>query len=130
MVLGSSYLYDRKAIFYREQNQYHFFKKGIEYVVHSHHTKADKSLFIVEQLKQEAYDRKYVVVQSKEPKKEIIKVNYKQIALLKESKIVHQQELQCDKLSFVSTMKGKQGMVSTMSILSMLLMGLLPFSSA
>ena len=41
MVLGSLYLYARKAIFYREHNQYHFFKKVIEYVVHSHHTKAN-----------------------------------------------------------------------------------------
>jgi hypothetical protein len=28
MVLGSPYLYDRKAIFYREQNQYHLTKEG------------------------------------------------------------------------------------------------------
>lgn len=68
MVLGSPYLYDRKAIFYREQNQYHLFKKGIEYVVHSHHTKGDKYPFIVEQLKQVSYSSKDVVVQSKEPK--------------------------------------------------------------
>ena len=26
IVLGSSYLYDRKKIFYREHNQYHLFK--------------------------------------------------------------------------------------------------------
>lgn len=93
MVLGSPYLYDRKEIFYREQNQYHLFQKGIEYIVHYHHTKGDKFVFIVEQLKQEAYANKYVVVQSKEPKQEKIKASYKQIALLKESKIVHLQEL-------------------------------------
>lgn len=69
------------------------FKKGIEYVVHSHNTKAEKSLFIVEQLKQTAYAIKDVVVQSKEHKQEIIKVNYKRIDRLKESKVVHQQEL-------------------------------------
>ena len=74
MVLGSWYLYDRKAIFYKEQNQYHLFKKGIEYVVHSHHTKVNKFLFIVEQLKQAAYASKDVRVKSKEPKKEIIKL--------------------------------------------------------
>ena len=49
--------------------------------------------FIVEQLKQATYANKDVVVQSKEPKQEIIKVNYKQIALLKESKIEYRQEL-------------------------------------
>ena len=27
IVLGSPYLYDRKEIFYREHNQYHFFKE-------------------------------------------------------------------------------------------------------
>lgn len=68
------------------------FKKGIEYVLHSHHTKADKSLFIVEQLKQATYANKDVVLQSKEPKQEIFKVSYKWIDLLKEYKIVHQQE--------------------------------------
>jgi len=105
------------------------FKKGIEYVVHSHNTKADKSLFIVKQLKQAAYASEDVVVQSKEPKQEISKVNYKQKDMLEGSKIEHQQ-LQQDKLSFVSAMKGKQGMVTAMSILSMLLMGLLLFSGA
>jgi len=29
MVLGSPYLYDRKAIFYMEHNQYHLFKKEL-----------------------------------------------------------------------------------------------------
>jgi hypothetical protein len=55
MVLGSPYLYDRKAIFYREQNQYHFFKKGNEYVVHAHHIKANQSLLTMEQLKKATY---------------------------------------------------------------------------
>jgi hypothetical protein len=44
MVLGSPYLYDRKAIFYREHNQYHLFKKGTEYVVHAHHIKENQTL--------------------------------------------------------------------------------------
>jgi hypothetical protein len=39
MVLGIPYLYDRKAIFYKEKNQYHLTKEGNEYVVHSHHIK-------------------------------------------------------------------------------------------
>ena len=29
IVLGRSYLYDRKAIFYKEKKQYHLFKEGI-----------------------------------------------------------------------------------------------------
>jgi hypothetical protein len=54
MVLGSPYLYDRKAIFYRENNQYHLIKVGQEYVVHVHHLKANKSLQTMEQLRKEA----------------------------------------------------------------------------
>jgi hypothetical protein len=44
MVLGSPYLYDRKTIFYRENNQYHLTKVGQEYVVHAHHLKTYKTL--------------------------------------------------------------------------------------
>ena len=36
MVLGSPYLYDMKAIFYREKNKYHLFKDGIEFIVIAH----------------------------------------------------------------------------------------------
>jgi hypothetical protein len=39
MVLGSPYLYDHKAIFYREHNQYHLIKASKKYVVHAHHLK-------------------------------------------------------------------------------------------
>jgi hypothetical protein len=35
MVLGSPYLYDRKEIFYREQNQYHLIKEGNGYGIHA-----------------------------------------------------------------------------------------------
>jgi hypothetical protein len=41
MVLGSPYLYDRKAIFYREQNKYHIFKDGIEFIVRAHQIKTN-----------------------------------------------------------------------------------------
>jgi hypothetical protein len=50
MVLGSPYLYDRKAIFYMTKNQYHLTKAGQEYVVHAHHVKANKTLQTMEQL--------------------------------------------------------------------------------
>ena len=39
IVLGSPYLYDRKAIFYREDNRYQRTKDGIEYFVHAHRMK-------------------------------------------------------------------------------------------
>jgi hypothetical protein len=51
MVLGSPYLYDRKAIFYREHNQYHLINEENEYVVHAHHLKANQSLQTMEQLR-------------------------------------------------------------------------------
>jgi hypothetical protein len=41
MVLGSPYLYDKKAIFYREQNKYHIFKDGIEFIVRAHQMKTN-----------------------------------------------------------------------------------------
>lgn len=43
-VLGSPYMYDRKAIFYREHNKYHFFKDGIEFIRKNHRMKSDKSI--------------------------------------------------------------------------------------
>jgi hypothetical protein len=51
MVLGSPYLYDRKAIFYRTKNQYQLTKAGQDYVVHAHHVKENKTLQTMEQLK-------------------------------------------------------------------------------
>lgn len=43
IVLGSPYLYDRKTIFSRVKNQYHLFKEVIEYIVHAHPMKNDRS---------------------------------------------------------------------------------------
>jgi hypothetical protein len=51
MVLGSPYLYDRKAIFYMTKNQYQFTKAGQDYVIHAHHAKANTTLQTMEQLK-------------------------------------------------------------------------------
>ena len=39
IVLGSPYLYNMKAIFYREDNMYHLTKDGIEYIIHAHRMK-------------------------------------------------------------------------------------------
>ena len=51
IVFGNPYLYDQKAIFYREHNQWHLFKEETEYIVHSHRFKNDKSLGTTQQLK-------------------------------------------------------------------------------
>jgi hypothetical protein len=51
MVLGSPYLYDRKAIFYKTKNQYQLTKEGQDYVVHPDHVKENTTLQTMEQLK-------------------------------------------------------------------------------
>jgi hypothetical protein len=51
IVLGSPYLYDRKSIFYREDNKYCFNKDGKEYIVHAHRMKTDRSFATIGQLK-------------------------------------------------------------------------------
>ena len=45
IILGSPYLYDRKVVFYRHENKYHFLKDGVEYIVRAHHKKLNTSLF-------------------------------------------------------------------------------------
>jgi hypothetical protein len=64
MVLGSPYLYDRKAIFYMENNQYHLIKAGQEYVVHDHHVKANKTLQNMEQLRKATQARNSPIIVS------------------------------------------------------------------
>ena len=51
IVLGSPYLYDRKAIFYRSENKYQLTKDGIEYIVRAHKLKNNYSLINSGQLK-------------------------------------------------------------------------------
>lgn len=44
IVLGSPYLYDRKAIFFHHQNKYYLMKDEVEYIVRAHHAKINASL--------------------------------------------------------------------------------------
>jgi hypothetical protein len=62
MVLCSPYLYDRKEIFYREENQYHLTKAGQEYMVHTHHLKENKSLQTMEQLRKASQARNTPII--------------------------------------------------------------------
>lgn len=39
VVLGSTYLYDKKAVFFRDENKYHITKDEVEYIVRSHRAK-------------------------------------------------------------------------------------------
>jgi hypothetical protein len=85
MVLGSPYLYDRKAIFYRTKNQYQLTKAGQDYVVHAHHVKANKTLQTMEQLKKavQASNKPIIVsnevIDLKQEQEMIVewKINYK-----------------------------------------------------
>jgi hypothetical protein len=47
MILGSPYLYDKKAIFYREHNKYHLFKDGIEFIVRDHQMKTNLTVVTI-----------------------------------------------------------------------------------
>ena len=51
IVLGSPYLYDRKAIFYRAENKYLLVKDGIEYFVRAHKLKNNYTLINSGQMK-------------------------------------------------------------------------------
>ena len=51
IVLGSPYLYDRKAIFYREYNRYQLTNYGVEYIIHAHRMKTNISLVSANQMK-------------------------------------------------------------------------------
>jgi hypothetical protein len=64
MVLGIPYLYDRKEIFYKEQNQYHLTKEGNEYVVHAHHLKSNQYLQTMEQSRKAAYASSTTIIVS------------------------------------------------------------------
>ena len=90
IVLGSPYLYDTKAIFFREQNQYHLFKEGIKYIVQSHPFKTCRSFVKMEQLKRATYLRKILTlmfVQFKESKckMEVTKLDFGHKNMFKDS---------------------------------------------
>jgi hypothetical protein len=66
MVLGSPYLYDRKAIFYKTKNQYQLTKVGQDYVVQARHVKANKTLQTMEQLKKAVQESNKPIIVSNE----------------------------------------------------------------
>lgn len=51
MVLGSPYLYDRKAVFFRHENKYQITKDGVEYIVRAHQNKINANLVSAGQMK-------------------------------------------------------------------------------
>ena len=60
IILGSPYLYDRKAIFYCHDNKYIFLKNGVEYIVRAHHKKLNISLVNAGKMKRLVNASKYL----------------------------------------------------------------------
>jgi hypothetical protein len=71
IVLGSPYLYDRKAIFHRHENKYHLFKNEVEYIVRAHTKKMNLSLVNVGQMKRLVNASKNFVLLMIKPKNDI-----------------------------------------------------------
>jgi hypothetical protein len=71
IVLGSPYLYDRKAIFHRHENKYHLFKNGVEYIVRAHTKKTNLSLVNAGQMKRLVNASKNFVLLMIKPKDDI-----------------------------------------------------------
>ena len=72
IVLGSHYLYDRKAIFYRTENKYQLTKDGIEYIVIAHQLKNNYTPISLGQMKRIVNTCKkflLIVVKEKNPDK-------------------------------------------------------------
>jgi hypothetical protein len=73
IVLGSPYLYDRRAIFHRHENKYHLFKNGVEYIVRAHTKKMNLSLVNAGQMKRLVNASKNFVLLMIKPKDNIEK---------------------------------------------------------
>jgi hypothetical protein len=71
IVLGSPYLYDRKAIFHRHENKYHLFKNGVEYIVRAHTKNMNLSLVNAGQMKRLVNASKNFVLLMIKPKDDI-----------------------------------------------------------
>jgi hypothetical protein len=102
MVLGSPYLYDRKAIFYRTNNQYQFTKVGQYYVVHAHHVKENKTLQTMEQLKKavQASNKPIIVLN------EVIDLKQEQEMIVEwkiNHKLLQDKLMSCKYLKYISS---------------------------
>jgi hypothetical protein len=71
IMLGSPYLYDRKAIFHHHENKYHLFKNGVEYIVRAHTKKMNLSLVNAGQMKRLVNASKNFVFLMIKPKDDI-----------------------------------------------------------
>ena len=102
MVLGSPYLYDRKAIFYRKKNQYQFTKAGQDYVVHAHHVKENKTLQTMEQLKKAVQASNKPIIVSNE----VIDLKQEQEMIVEwkiNHKLLQDKLMSCKYLKYISS---------------------------
>ena len=51
IVLENTFIYDRKTIFHRHENNYHLFKDGIEYIIRAHKKNTSLSLIHASEMK-------------------------------------------------------------------------------
>jgi hypothetical protein len=61
-------LYDRKVIFYRQENKYHLFKDGVESIVRAHTKKMNLSIINARQMKRLVNANKNFVLLMIKPK--------------------------------------------------------------
>jgi hypothetical protein len=73
IVLGSPYLYDRRAIFHHHEKKYHLFKNGVEYIVREHTKKLNLSLVNAGQMKRLVNDSNNCVLLMIKPKDNVEK---------------------------------------------------------
>jgi hypothetical protein len=67
IVLGSPYLYDRKAIFFLHENKYHLTKRGVEYIVRAHSMRVNTTLVSAGKMKRLINtNKRYVLMVIKE----------------------------------------------------------------
>ena len=71
IVLGSPYLYDRKAILYHHENKYHLFKYGKEFIVRAHRKKTNNALVNAGHVKRLVNSSKNFVLLTIKPKDDI-----------------------------------------------------------
>jgi hypothetical protein len=129
IVLGSPYLYDRKSIFYREENKYCFKKDGKEYIVRAHRMKTDRSFATTGQLKRMVNASKSLTLMSV-TKQEVSDAKHEMVQYVSNNHEVSQEvqhEVQLHTLFTVPVQKGKH-VLSFSFAYSVLLFSLLLFS--
>jgi hypothetical protein len=73
IVMGSPYLYDRRAIFHRHENKCHLFKNEVQYIVRAHTKKLNLSLVNDGQMKRLVNSSKNFVLLMIKPKDNVEK---------------------------------------------------------